>query len=482
MKNTIKAIILATAFLSLSQFALAAPPANDNWLAAQDMMGNAGGQVGTNIDASAQPCEPAHQFPDLSANNVAPTASVWYKWFAPLNQSYTVRVNSILQYHTISVYVMVPGLCNGVMSTVPLPIAENASYSMTGASGKDSQVTFRATAGTTYYFSVDSLPNVARDNFTLIYGKAKYRYSASFDTRDAGSDLVIARPTANGREWWFARSGQQLGFTRTNAGLFGRMTDKRIMGDYDGDGRSDIVAARPENGNLTWWIADHNGKVIKVLTFGLATDKPIAGDYDNDAITDVAVTRAEANGQKTWHILRSSDGGYFGLQFGLSTDREIVGDFDGDGRTDFGVMRRNADNTYTWYIQRSASGQMLIRTFGNVGDVPQPADLNGDRITDLVIFRSDAALGVGTAGTWKWIDGGLSAETNPIQTEVFGIQGDYPQAGDYDGDGKDDLAIFRNGTWWMKRSTWGVVGINFGVGGDLSATDLCVTGQFFNVQ
>jgi hypothetical protein len=60
-------------------------------------------------------------------------------------------------------------------------------------------------------------------------------------------------------------------------------------------------------------------------------------------------------------------------------------------------------------------------------------------------------------GTW-YLNGSLAGFAE-IQ---FGITTDVPAPADYDGDGKADIAVFRQGAWYLQRSTAGFTGIAFG--------------------
>jgi len=72
----------------------------------------------------------------------------------------------------------------------------------------------------------------------------------------------------------------------------------------------------------------------------------------------------------------------------------------------------------------------------------EDANANAAPPADLAVWRP-------SSGMWYDLGGVGSAQT----FHQWGMNGDDPVEGDYDGDGKTDFAIFRAGAWWItKRS------------------------------
>jgi hypothetical protein len=137
---------------------------------------------------------------------------------------------------------------------------------------------------------------------------------------------------------------------------------------------------------------------------------------------DLAVWRPSTG---VWYVLGGQGSQQISFPWGAPSDKPVPGDYDGDGKTDFSVFRPSDG---TWYIQRSSDNSSFGYQFGQNGDRPAPADYDGDGRTDAAVYRN---------GTWY-----IQRSSQGFLGAAFGGASDIPTPADFDGDGKADLAYW----------------------------------------
>ncbi len=234
-------------------------------------------------------------------------------------------------------------------------------------------------------------------------------------------------------------------------------------GDFNGDGRDDILW-RSDTGALGDWLANQSGGFAYNAAAGIAqvgTEWSVAGtgDFNGDGRDDI-LWRSTSGAFGTW--LANAGGGFAYNQAGgisqVSNDWHVVGtgDFNGDGRDDI-LWRSDSGQFGDWLA--NASGGFAYNSAGGIAQVGTDwkivatGDFNGDGREDL-LWRSDT----GVLGDWLAnANGGFAYNAAAGVTQV-GTDWHVAATGDYNGDGRDDI-LWRSDTGasgnWLSNPSGG---------------------------
>ena len=231
-----------------------------------------------------------------------------------------------------------------------------------------------------------------------------------------------------------------------------------------------------------WQFMNDNGDVTKDgsdYDLGGEDSVALSGDFDGDGVDEIAVYE---NGQ--WLVDLNGNGrldkGDMWMQLGTLLDRPVVGDWDGDGKDDIGIFgrqwerdpekikrdpglpdpanerRRQVDRNelvsrkpiegedHIRFLQRGDAGNLRadavdhVFQYGDQVDEPIAGDWNGDGIDQIGVYRN---------GTWLLDTDGDGRWTKRDTTAKFGNAGDQPIVGDFNGDGIDEIAVVRGDVW-----------------------------------
>lgn len=230
--------------------------------------------------------------------------------------------------------------------------------------------------------------------------------------------------------------------------------------NFSNDNKADFAVYRPSERRL--FINDGGGSVsIRELPSDAVRIIPENAEFISSMSGIVRDTLAfwsrgtYGAGPESFSILERFGGLYFGHSAGQPGDIPFAGDFDGDGAVDTGLFRPS-EGVWLRKAHLASTAYADLVSWGAEGDKPVPADYDGDGITDIAIFRP-------SNGTW-WV----KRSSGGSWGAQFGIPEDIPLTGDFDADGKADLTVFRRseGNWYQLLSSEGFRVVNFGLSTD----------------
>ncbi|WP_433543663.1 FG-GAP-like repeat-containing protein (plasmid) [Streptomyces sp. CA-294286] len=244
-------------------------------------------------------------------------------------------------------------------------------------------------------------------------------------------------------------------------------------GDYNGDGRGDTaIMANYGNGKAQLFTSLGKPDGGFEAPFVAWTSTPgswyaeratlHSGDFDGDGRDDIAAWYDYSDGRDTLHTFTSTPKGSFNAPFSswsnpkdwnVDNMKFATGDFDADGRDDIGGLYRFADGSIKMFSFlttadgkfQASQGSWASSTFGDWNRTNVHAgDFNADGRDDIAAWYdySDGRDAVHFLSAKSDPDGHFSTPVQIYETAAGNFHYAHMRmvAGDYNGDGRDDLA------------------------------------------
>jgi hypothetical protein len=218
--------------------------------------------------------------------------------------------------------------------------------------------------------------------------------------------------------------------------------EARGPGDFDKDGKADILWHNAGDGRVSLWLMD--GLIPKEgSAFPWKAEAPwgirAIGDFDGDGRDDVILHNTGTGQVAVWLMegFAPKAGGQIAKAApGPGCRLVAAGDFDGDGKTDICWNRPNDGQVVFWRMD----GLQILAESRPQQTVAVPwrirgtGDLDGNGIDDLVLRNRQ------TGAVAAWLMDGLDpVDRGRLENKTMSIDFELIAVADYDGDGRSDL-------------------------------------------
>ncbi|QUP56489.1 hypothetical protein GO998_22665 (plasmid) [Ralstonia syzygii] len=221
-----------------------------------------------------------------------------------------------------------------------------------------------------------------------------------------------------------------------------------LVGDFNGDGRADIVHVVDGSDYVNVWLSNGDG------TFSVSSFSPwsgyampnglwLVGDFNGDGRADIVHV---VDGADYVNIWTSNGDGTFSVSsfnpwpgYAMPNGLWMVGDFNGDGRTDIVHAVQDTDYVNVWMSNGDAT--FTVNSFSPWAGYAIPnglwlvGDFNGDGRADIVHAVQDTDY----VNIWT-SNGNGTFEVTPFSPwSGYAIPNGLWLVGEFDGDGRADI-------------------------------------------
>jgi C1A family cysteine protease len=284
---------------------------------------------------------------------------------------------------------------------------------------------------------------LATDNFKIYTGGPFYDFLSNYTSPSSNHAVAIIGWNDATQCWliknsWGTGWGDECGYG-TEKGYMWIKYNSSNIGRRAAWVQAEKKITYPFSNGVIW----HN-------FFCIGTEIPCVGDFNGDNKDDI-VTFTRGTAADVFVAL--SNGSKFngtGLKwhdsFCMGTEIPLVGDFNGDGKDDIATFTRGtAADVYVALSDGSKFNGTGVKWHDNFclgSEIPLVGDFNGDGKDDIATFTRGTTGDVYVALS----DGTKFNGTGVKWHDYFCVGTEIPLIGDVDGDKKDDIITFTRGT------------------------------------
>jgi len=231
--------------------------------------------------------------------------------------------------------------------------------------------------------------------------------------------------------------------------------------DFNGDGSYDLLWQHPNGSVVAWFLGGNKLKSMQMVDATVAAGSPWSirgtGDFNGDGKPDILWQHMTQGFLAVWLMNGTHLVSVVAPSLSQLSDTAWkvigVGDFNGDGKPDL-VWRHDDGSMATWLMDGTTVTTIAMMSPSKIADltwtVSGVGDFNGDGKSDLLWRRDDGSLAV-------WFMNGVNLATVAVfDPGAIDPAWQIASIADANGDGKPDIIWRRNDGWlalWYLNGT-----------------------------